>query len=97
VHHACAALTYTIAHEVGQCASRQGAGSKRFAVSLRSWLRQWYQMAGHHELQDSCGGCTRLPVWSNPSVNIMGKPAGTIDADNSRVILELAERVSRFR
>jgi hypothetical protein len=47
--------------------------------------------------KDSCGGCTRLPVWSNPSVNIMGKPAGTIDADNSRVILELAERVSRFR
>ena len=47
--------------------------------------------------KDSCGGCTRLPVWSNPSVNIMGKPAGTIGADNSRVILELAERVSRFR
>ena len=36
-------------------------------------------------------------LWSNPTINIEGEPAGTVLADNARVILEQAERVSRFR
>ena len=27
--------------------------------------------------KESCGGCPRLPVWSNPTVLIKGEPAGT--------------------
>jgi hypothetical protein len=47
--------------------------------------------------KSSCGGCPRLALWSNPTINIGGEPAGTVLADNARVILEQAERVSRFR
>jgi hypothetical protein len=45
----------------------------------------------------SCDGCPRVPIWSNPTIKFKGDPAGTLDADNARVILEQAERVSKFR
>jgi hypothetical protein len=38
-----------------------------------------------------------VPVWSNPTIKYKGDSAGTLDADNARVILERAERVSNFR
>ena len=38
-----------------------------------------------------------LPFWSNPRVLYKGEPTGTVAADSARVILEKAERVSRFR
>jgi hypothetical protein len=44
-----------------------------------------------------CGGCPRIPYWSNPRVIYKGEPTGTPAADNARLILELAERVSTFR
>ena len=46
---------------------------------------------------DSCGGCPRIPFWSNPRIQYKGEPTGTVAADSARVILEKAERVSRFR
>ena len=45
----------------------------------------------------SCDGCPRLPFWSNPTIKIRGERGGTIETDNARVILEQAERVSKFR
>jgi hypothetical protein len=100
VHHACAALTYSIAHEVGHII---GARHDR-ALDQNVWPlpyghgyvngTKWRDIMSYKE---SCGGCPRLPVWSNPTVNIKGEPAGSVDADNARVILERAERVSRFR
>jgi hypothetical protein len=36
-------------------------------------------------------------LWSNPTIRINGEPAGTAQADNARVIVEQAERVSKFR
>jgi hypothetical protein len=45
----------------------------------------------------SCNDCPRVPIWSNPTINYRGDRAGSLDADNARVILEQAERVSKFR
>ena len=47
--------------------------------------------------QQTCNGCVRIPYWSNPRVMYNGEPTGTDAADNARVILEQAERVSKFR
>ena len=47
--------------------------------------------------KEGCGGCPRIPYWSNPRVMYKGEPTGTAAADNARLILELAERVSKFR
>jgi hypothetical protein len=44
-----------------------------------------------------CGGCPRIRHWSNPRVLYKGEPTGTPAADSARVILQLAERVSKFR
>jgi hypothetical protein len=45
----------------------------------------------------SCNGCPRVPIWSNPTIKYKGDQAGTPELDNARVILEQAERVSKFR
>jgi hypothetical protein len=47
--------------------------------------------------QEGCNGCPRIPFWSNPRVRYEGEPTGTAASDNARVILEQAERVSKFR
>jgi hypothetical protein len=47
--------------------------------------------------KDSCGGCPRIPVWSNPKVLVKGEIAGTPELDNARVIAEQAKRVANFR
>jgi hypothetical protein len=47
--------------------------------------------------QQSCDGCVRIPYWSNPRVTYKGEPTGADPADNARIILEQAERVSKFR
>jgi hypothetical protein len=47
--------------------------------------------------KESCGGCPRVPLWSNPRLTIGGEPAGTPNADNARVIDEQAARVAGFR
>ena len=47
--------------------------------------------------RQSCDGCLRIPFWSNPRVLYQGEPTGTDAEDNARVILEQAERVSKFR
>ena len=44
-----------------------------------------------------CGGCPRLPVWSNPDVLIGGAPAGSVGRDNARVIADNVLRVAAFR
>jgi hypothetical protein len=47
--------------------------------------------------EEDCGGCLRVPIWSNPRVLYKGEPTGTLTEDSARVILEQAERVSKFR
>jgi Metallo-peptidase family M12 len=100
VHHACAAITYSIAHEVGHIL---GTRHDRFMDAndapfpfAHGYINgaKWRDMMSYRE---GCGGCPRIPYWSNPRVLYQGDPTGTAASDNARVILEQAERVSKFR
>ena len=87
VHHECAAANYTLAHEIGHLL---GARHEMSYVSGTGWR----DIMGY---KDACGGCPRLPVWSNPLVLIGGQPAGTAELNNARIIAENAARVAAFR
>jgi hypothetical protein len=100
VHHSCAALTYSIAHEVGHIIGARHDLSLDKNVTPFAYGhgfvngKKWRDIMSY---KASCDGCPRVPIWSNPTIKFKGDPAGTLDADNSRVILEQAERVSKFR
>ena len=57
VHHACAAASYTVAHEFGHLI---GA---RHELSFVNGTK-WRDIMAY---KDSCGGCPRMPVWSSPT------------------------------
>jgi hypothetical protein len=100
VHHDCAALTYTVAHEIGHL---MGA---RHELNIDKTMTpfpyghgyvngtKWRDIMSYRE---SCNGCPRVPVWSSPKVQVKGEPAGTPQQDNARVIAEQAARVAAFR
>ena len=100
VHHECAASSYSIAHEIGHII---GA---RHDLNLDPTMTpfpyghgfvngtKWRDIMSYKE---SCNGCPRVPVWSNPNVLVKGEPAGAPNLDNARVILEQAARVAAFR
>lgn len=87
VHHQCAADNFTLPHEIGHIL---GATHEQGFVDGGSWRDIM-------SYKDRCGGCPRLPVWSNPRILINGRPAGTADRDNARIIAEGAARVAAFR
>ena len=100
VHHACAAITYSLAHEVGHIL---GTRHDRTVDTNDTPFpyghghingSKWRDMMSYRE---GCGGCPRIPFWSNPRVLYRGEPTGTAASDNARLILEQAERVSNFR
>ena len=100
VHHSCAALTISIAHEVGHIL---GARHDRSIDALDTPFpyghgyvngAKWRDIMSYHA---ACGGCPRIPFWSNPRVTYHGEPTGTETEDNARVILEQAARVAAFR
>jgi hypothetical protein len=100
VHHACAAITYSIAHEVGHILGARhdravDANNIPFPYA-HGYVNgaKWRDMMSY---QQGCGGCPRIPYWSNPRINYNGEPTGTAANDNARLILERAESVSRFR
>jgi len=100
VHHACAALTYSVPHEIGHIIGAGHDASWDQGISPFSYGHgfvngnKWRDIMSY---KASCDGCPRVALWSNPTVTIKGEPAGTAQADNARVILEQAERVSKFR
>jgi hypothetical protein len=100
VHHACATITMSIAHEIGHIL---GIRHDRFVDDSNVPIAhghgyvngtKWRDIMSYNE---GCGGCPRIPFWSNPRITYKGEPTGTSAADSARVILENAERVSKFR
>jgi hypothetical protein len=100
VHYSCAAITISIAHEIARIL---GARHHRQFDPTNTPFRyahgyvngtKWRNIMSYAE---SCEGCLRIPYWSNPRVLFKGEPTGTLTEDNARVILEQAERVSKFR
>jgi hypothetical protein len=100
VHHSCAALTYSVAHEVGHIIGARHDKALDPSTSPFPYGHGYVNGTKWRDIMSyraSCDGCPRLPFWSNPTVKWRGEPAGTTDTDNARVLLEQAERVSNFR
>jgi len=99
-HHSCAAVSHSLTHEIGHIiGARHDRNLDKSMVPFpygHGYVNgtKWRDVMSYKE---SCGGCPRLPFFSSPVVKIKGERGGTIDTDNARVILEQAERVSRFR
>jgi hypothetical protein len=99
VHHSCAAITISIAHEIGHILGARhdrsiDGNDTPFAYGHGHVNGKWRDIMSYRQ---SCDGCLRIPYWSNPRVLYNGEPTGTANEDNARVILEQAERVSKFR
>jgi peptidyl-Asp metalloendopeptidase len=99
VHHSCASITISIAHEIGHILGARhdraiDTNNMPFAYGHGHVNGKWRDIMSY---QQSCDGCVRIPFWSNPRVKYNGEPTGTDAEDNARVILEQAERVSKFR
>jgi hypothetical protein len=100
VHHECAAMTYSIAHEIGHIIGARHEPSIDKIMTPFPYGHgyvngtRWRDIMSYRE---SCGGCPRLPVWSSPNLLVNGEPAGTADQDNARVISQQAARVAAFR
>ena len=100
VHHACAVMTYSLGHEVGHLIGARHDRSMDTSTEPFPYGHGYVHGTKWRDImsyKQSCGGCPRLPVWSSPSVQVKGEPAGTADTDNARVIAEQASRVAGFR
>ena len=68
VHHDCAALTYTVAHEIGHIIGTRHELSMDKSTTPFPYGHgyvngtKWRDIMSYKE---SCGGCPRLPIWWN--------------------------------
>ncbi len=79
VHHECAAASYTVAHEIGHLIGARHDLSMDKVMSPFPYGHgyvngtKWRDIMSYKE---SCAGCPRLPVWSNPKVLDQGRACG---------------------
>lgn len=100
VHHSCAAIMISMAHEVGHILGARHDPETDGINSPFPYGHGYVNATKWRDImssRESCGGCRRIPYWSNPRILYKGEPTGTDINDNARVILEQAERVSKFR
>lgn len=100
VNHECAANMYSLGHEIGHLiGARHDIALDNSSVPFSFGHgfvagKAWRSMMSY---KDSCDGCIRLPLWSNPDAKVNGTAAGDAASDNARVIAEQAARVAGFR
>lgn len=100
VHYECAATTYSLAHEIGHILGARHDVALDDGTTPYSYGHgyifgnKWRTIMSYGE---DCGGCPRLPLWSNPLVKVGGIPAGDLLANNARVIESSAMRVASYR
>lgn len=96
----CAASKYSMAHEIGHLLGARhepdidaSLAPFPFGHGFVNSRKVWRDIMSYEE---SCGGCPRLPIWSNPDVLINGVPAGDALRNNSEVIRQRASIVAKF-
>jgi hypothetical protein len=100
VHHECAALSYSLTHEIGHIiGARHDIGLDDTPIPYpygHGYVhgKEWRTIMSYEE---SCDSCPRLPIWSTPTVRVRGVAAGNDVSDNARVISQAAGRVAAFR
>ena len=74
-HHSCAAITISIAHEIGHILGARhdraiDTNNAPFAYGHGYVNGKWRDIMSY---QQSCDGCVRIPFWSNPRVTLQGR------------------------
>jgi hypothetical protein len=91
VHHACAVITHSIAHEIGHILDDRVVDPNNSPIPYAHGYingTKWQTMRGYKE---GCGGCQRIPSWSNPRIctrvsQLEPPPATMLGSFSSRLI-----------
>ena len=89
VHHACAALLYSIPHEIGHIIGARHDAAVDQTPSAQPYGHGYVSGTKWRDIMSygaGCNGCPRLPIWSNPTVKVKGRPASTVGVASFELI-----------